>query len=376
MKTLSLSNVFSLGTLFLLCFLFFAPQQVEAQHARAWVRANRPTTANYAPNLNFQFNENRGHIRVKRLGKGYYNVIFPRLGSSANGIFQATSHGGNHLTQVERWTRVGNDLHARVRVFTPSGAPKDAKFNLFFYKESRSSKINSGYVWVNRPSAPTHQYKFNSKGNINITKTGTGSYKIVFRGLAPNKFGEPAGRSFEGDRGNVQVTPYGQAPRKAQIINWSFSGSGLEVNVKTYQPNGTPADAQFNVSYISDFMIGQCKLGECPDYGAYLWANKPTTANYTPSMVYQNNNMTNTNNSIRRMSKGVYRILLPQLPSHKSIVAIASAYGSDKTHVSIQGTRPSPSGGTYVIVNTYNLRGQAADTRFTFFYYTNENILF
>ena len=376
METFSFKSLFSSSILFFLCFLCVAPQQVEAQHARAWVRCNRPTAANYVPNPNFQFNENRGTIKVKRLGTGHYNVVFPRLGNQATGIFHATSHAGNHLVQVERWNKVGNDLHALVRVFTPAGRPKDGIFNLFFYKESRSTRINSAYTWVNRPGVPSHQYKFNSQGNINVVKTGQGAYRIIFNGISTNKAGDRIRAGFEGSHGNVQVTPYGRTARRAQITNWNRSGSNLIINIRTYQMNGSPADAQFVVSYISDFMIGQCKLGECPDYGAYLWADKPTTANYTPSLIYQNNNMTKNNNTIRRMSKGVYRVSLPQLPASKSIVAIASSYGTDKAHVAIRETRPNPSGGTYVFIHTYNLRGQNKDARFTLFYYTDENILY
>ena len=69
-----------------------------------------------------------------------------------------------------------------------------------------------------------------------------------------------------------------------------------------------------------------------PRGSAFVWANHPSTASYTPSATYQWNSHHPgaAVNTITRTGKGSYTVRLPGLDA-KSGTAIATAYGPNPT---------------------------------------------
>jgi hypothetical protein len=121
---------------------------------------------------------------------------------------------------------------------------------------------------------------------------------------------------------------------------------------------------------------GQAGPSERSDYGAYVWANQPTSSNYTPSTTYQDINTTQSNITIKKLSEGYYKVTLPRIQFNNSTMAIASAYGNDRAYASVERWYKNSAGGTDVFVRMYAPNGRPCNSMFTMFYYTNENILY
>ncbi len=125
-----------------------------------------------------------------------------------------------------------------------------------------------------------------------------------------------------------------------------------------------------NAQFLKDFAFAK----------AFVWANQPTTASYTPSTFYQHNNRfdesphggRNTypavNNTITRLQTGLYRLDLPNFNFFGGVVHV-TAYGSNG-HCKVRRWFPN---GTKleVLVGCYNAAGSFADTRFTMLFYKN-----
>ena len=98
---------------------------------------------------------------------------------------------------------------------------------------------------------------------------------------------------------------------------------------------------------------------------AWVWADQPTTASYTPSTSYQYNSTGGTN-KIARLGVGQYRVDLPRLGTASGTVHV-SAYNG-KHHCKV--VYWTPSGTTeQVRVNCFNTSGQLVDGRFTTLFY-------
>lgn len=368
-KTKNMKNVF-----FLILVLFTSISSLAASNEmRAWVWANQPTTEKYTPNKNYQFNSaSSKDISVSRFAPGTYEVNIPGGAIHKYGVAQATSYGSNATAQVEGWGDMGTSVIIRVKLYNPNGQLTDSKFVLFFYEEDRvSRRINSAYQWMNDPVALSDEYTFNSKGLKNtVKKIGTGRYEVTFPSMKANS-------QTPGQKGNVQVTPYGDHFRRAKVVSWGgHDGKKVKTIIQLYNANGQPADGQFVVSYISDFGIGQAEYGEDPDYGAYVWAGNPTAANYTPTLAYQDINTSPQAITIQKTGTGTYRVKLPKIINYKSTMAIASAYGSGATYCTILGWSLNSSDDTIVTVRCYNAAGIPTNSKFTLFYYTDKNVLF
>ncbi len=360
MKTI---KIFFLATIFLATYSF----TYAGANERAWAWYDSPTSSTSTPHVDYQFNSAGGKITGVRKGTGKWQLTFPNLGADYAGVFHAVGYEGNHSVQVQNWTASGRDLKVNILAFAPNGRPIDGKFVVFFAKGGGNSGTSSAYQWANSPTSLSGSYKWNSKGQRNsLSKIGTGKYRITFGGM----------KAINGKYGNVQVTPYGGTARRAQVVSWGISSNGLTATIYTYDMNGNFADSQFTASYLSDFLIGQGGYGENADYGAYVWANNPTSNGYAPSSSYMFSN-TNPNIRIARLGTGSYKVTLPSMPHYKASMAIASAYGSDKAYTSIERWFKSSSGnGTDVYVKTFDPNGRPMDAKFTLFYYTDDNILY
>jgi choice-of-anchor B domain-containing protein len=98
------------------------------------------------------------------------------------------------------------------------------------------------FAWANQPTtlsyAPNALYSYNPSGDVRISRVGTGSYVVSFKGFGGN------GRAG----GSVQVTGYGPRPNRCKVVGWSSSGANFDARVGCHRPDGRGVDERFSIS--------------------------------------------------------------------------------------------------------------------------------
>jgi hypothetical protein len=213
-----------------------------------------------------------------------------------------------------------------------------------------ANAATSGYVWADQPTAsvyvPSTFYQANSKGKLNIIyRTGVGQYQVVFPGLANDRNG-----------GTVNVTAYGPRARTyCGVVDWGRSGrKDIAVDVRCADSSGALVDSYFDASYS----VPAKKGGSL----AYVWANQPSAASYTPEPFYQFNSKGGLN-TITRGAPGVYTIRLPKLGAANGTVKVTT-YGPVSTRCKVVYWFPDGADQT-VTVECRNSAGAYVDSMFT-----------
>ncbi|NMO20914.1 trypsin-like serine protease [Pyxidicoccus fallax] len=204
-----------------------------------------------------------------------------------------------------------------------------------------------GFVWADQPSStatytPSSYYSHNSTGGTNtITRTAAGSYRVEMPGLGQNN-------------GNVQVTAYGGAGNRCKVSSWGPIGTTLNVYISCFTLAGAAVDSYFVAQYY------RAGAGN-PEQGAYLWADQPFAASYTPSRYYSYNSRGGTN-TVTRIGVGAYQANLPGFTLIGGNVQVtAYSYGSQHCKVASWGTN-------VVDVRCFDTAGNPADTYWTLRY--------
>lgn len=212
-----------------------------------------------------------------------------------------------------------------------------------------SSTFAWGFVWAQQATGTftaSSSYSRSSSGLSNtITQLGTGAYRVDFPGIG-NEIG-----------GNVQVTAYGGGSERCKVASWQSSGTTLQVFVNCFTSAGAPTNTLFTASYVRRPVTALC----CGAAGAYLWANQPSTASYTPSTTYQWNS-TGVNNTITRTGVGTYTANLPGMSFVGGTVEV-TAYGSGSAHCKVVSWFT-----TSVNVACFTAAGAPTDSLFTLNY--------
>jgi hypothetical protein len=205
------------------------------------------------------------------------------------------------------------------------------------------------WVWANDATSasytPNSNYSFNSENGTNkVVKLGTGQYRVEFPSL-----GAAA-------NGNVQVSAYGSGNARCKVQSWVPSGSQLNVNVRCHTPSGALTNTQFVTWY---------HRASSEDFGAYVWADQPTTASYTANSGYSWNSKGGTN-TIQREGKGLYAVNLAKFTATGGNVLV-TAYGADAQHCKVRGWDSNASA-TVARVACFDSTGSATDTLFSLSY--------
>jgi hypothetical protein len=212
------------------------------------------------------------------------------------------------------------------------------------------------YLWANQPTSPSYtpslSYQFNSSGSTNtVMRTGVGAYTA----LLPN-LGTAAGV--------VHVTAYGGGTEVCKVGSWDPSGSTQQVHVQCFTSGGAPVDTLFTMTYAYPRSAARPM--------AFLWADQPTAATYTPSLSYQFNSSGATN-TVRRMGVGTYTALLPNLGAATGHVQV-TAYGPGSERCKVGSW--DPSGSTQQVhVQCFTSAGMLVDTRFTMTYVSDISLV-
>jgi hypothetical protein len=227
----------------------------------------------------------------------------------------------------------------------PGGTPAQA-----------AAPVGWAYLWANQPRpiagsyTPIRSKQFNSTGALNtVTWTGVGAYTARLPNL-----GAFAGTVHVTAVGSLFAGDDASGPGSCKAVNWRPDGNSQQVNVRCFDLAGRPVDGSFALTYTN--------LAASPRPMAYLRANSPASASYTPTLAYQFNSSGATN-TITRSGIGAYTARLPNLGANAGHVQVtAYGWGSGRCQVANWG----PSGTTQQVrVRCFNSAGTPRDTHFT-----------
>ena len=209
------------------------------------------------------------------------------------------------------------------------------------------------YAWTQQATGTfiaSSSWSRNSSGdnfgqgvNNTVTQLGTGQYRVTFPGI-----GTSTG-------GHVQVTAYGLGSERCKVRSWGNSGGDVHANVNCFTPAGAAVDTQFSIAYLR-------KSGTGSTQEAYVWADAPTTASYTPNATYQFNS-SGVQNTITREGTGLYTVTLPGQTAVGGTVEV-TAYGADSDHCKVESWGQSGDD-TVVNVRCFDAASTRSDSRFT-----------
>lgn len=211
-----------------------------------------------------------------------------------------------------------------------------------------------GWVLGDQPDAvatytPSLSYTYSSTiGDVSITPVGVGYYQVDFAGL----------RNTLTD--NVLVTAH-ETNGYCQPASWGAVPGAQEVFVRCFDAAGAPANQQF-------FLVYQAQSGTSGTSSrgtAFLWADDPASASYTPNLLYQYNS-TGASNTVARSGPGAYTAHLPGLTKVGGHVQV-SAYGWTAARCKVLSWGADVTG-TDVEVRCFDASGAAADNKFTLEY--------
>ncbi|WP_438023971.1 hypothetical protein [Sorangium sp. So ce233] len=209
------------------------------------------------------------------------------------------------------------------------------------------------YAWAQQATGSftaNSSYSRNSSGDVSgqgvdntVTQLGTGRYRVRFPGI-----GASSG-------GNVQVTAYGSGAERCKVDHWNNSGGDVNAYVNCFTAGGAALNTRFSIAYVR-------KSGTGSSDEAYVWANDPTAAAYTPNLTHQFNS-SGVNNTIVRQGVGRYAVTLPWQTAVGGTVEV-TAYGPDSDHCKVASWGQSGDD-TVVDVRCFDSAGAPADDRFT-----------
>ena len=330
----------------LVAILALAFSSTALAHDDSWhfVWANQSTTASYQPSDLYTHNELGGLTQIEREDVGRYLVFWH--GEQSNSIWQnrnllVTAYGGT--THYCNTATSGQSGPKAVECFDSAGNPSDTTFaaSLTGAQDHPNPFV---FVIANEPTNPSYNasgYLASTSFDVPVTRSSTGAYYISFPGFAGTGTGG----------GNVQVSARNSNGR-CTVVSWGSES----VNVRCFDPSGSPADSEFNLLFT--------RAEPDTDGIAYAWAADPTQASYTPSATYSYN-PTGGAISATRTATGQYTLTwsgLAGISSSGGNVNVTS-YSSVDRRCKVVGW-----GSEHVNVNCFDSAGSPVDTAYTVIY--------
>lgn len=197
-------------------------------------------------------------------------------------------------------------------------------------------------------------------GAVYVAYLGTGSYQVELERLAP-----PGSDNFQVSSAlSADTLTYCMTPGWNTKAN-AYYLSTVYLTVNCYDATGNPADMAFSFLYQSRVKpFGTANKGI-----AFLWADQPTEASYTPNLSYQYNS-TGATNTMIRIGTGSYTATIPGLTKRGGNVQV-TAYGNGPARCKVSSWSSDQSG-TNVNVLCFDSTNAAADEMFTLAYTIGE----
>lgn len=302
-----------------------SPGPSVAAGPAAYVWADQPTAADYAPSAAYSYNSAGETNTVERFGRGSYLVHFPRVSAADNGgTVDVTAYGWRShpaVCKTSGWVRSsagGTDVS--VDCYTPSGKRIDARFSAVY---AVPTVANVTYAFSDQLDSPTYTpslfYSYNGwGGSVSGRHVATGSYVITFDGANTANF----------SGGTVKVTAYGSDNRECRVAYWTHDTSDVAVSVVCTRPDGVPADSRFTITYADHRnLVGRSDLNV-----GYAWIDEPSAPESTPSAAYQYQRPGGTIR-VARPATGSYTLTLPRQASVGGNVQVTPYYSTAKCSV-------------------------------------------
>lgn len=189
------------------------------------------------------YNTAGGHVELGPGSTGGYAAAWVGLGALSGGAagpvgFMLTGSGNTaRRCQLNAYDLANSGIGVTCR--GAGGGLQDAAFSALWFTRGRPG-LRYGYALALNPGAtngypPTHDISANSSGGaITVKKTATGTYQIVFAGLA-----HAAGAS-EG----VIVSSFGTGGTYCTLVSWGNSGANdLTATVNCWDTSDALADS-------------------------------------------------------------------------------------------------------------------------------------
>lgn len=270
-----------------------------------------------------------GDVTAERLGTGDYTMTWSGLGSVGINLGQLQVSADSFYDRVCGLASSDEDS-ASIRCVDSAGNPADSSYRALFMKPPKKAwSRNFAYVWANQPTTssytPNTLYSRNPTGSsVSVTRTIAGVYRVVFDGL-----------DDLGLFGHAQVSATGFGARDCKISSWFADAA----SVRCYGSSGALMDSAFTLLFL--------KPDPDSTNFAHAWANEPTSASYTPSLIYSRN-PSGGPITATRTSPGIYSITFAGL----------SAYGFNGGHVEV-----TAHGNTNVRCQVVSWSSQTANVR-------------
>lgn len=332
----------------------------EGSGAHVW--ADNSTAASYTPSP--VYTDSNGRLgpadaeTIDRLGVGIYRVELPNVAPSASSIALATAYGlSSSHASVQVWGSNGNGGSiVHVNTYTAAGVPVDSQFTLLYLTNRPAAAQEVAWAWVAPAGAgatftPSLNYQYTRSGvPITVARDPAqlNRFLVTLPGVAPAN-------------GVVHACAY-NGNHTAVVNSWGPIGDDVVATVELFTPTGGPANnASFTIHYRRD--------GNNGNREAYLWADSPTSASYTPSPFYSWNG-NRADPTITRSAAGTYRVRIPGLGNSTSGEfghVQVTAYSGVMLRAKVQSWFGS-AGDLFVDVRCTDAAGVLTDGRFVLSY--------
>lgn len=235
-------------------------------------------------------------------------------------------------------------------------------FSSLAWSSAADASGSVAWAYAVEPNA-TSQYPapgFASSGGVSfVTLLATGQYRIDVTGVLWKQRTDIQVVANQNDgfpsQGYCMATGWGHGSQRR----------GVYMLVNCYDATGVPANRIFTVLYQDRSK----KFGSSSKGLAFLLADQPQAASYTPSQAYQYNS-TGAVNTMTRNGTGSYTATLPGLTALGGHVQV-TAYGNAPARCKTSGWTSGDTG-TTVDVLCFDVSGAPADEMFTLEYALNE----
>jgi hypothetical protein len=206
-------------------------------------------------------------------------------------------------------------------------------------------------AWADSPAAADYAlsafYSSSTGGAIRSTRSGPGSYAVRFPGLATGA----------GQREVVQVSAYGNVPRRCRVLSWGNDGADLVVQVRCHDLAGTPTDAYFTILVAP--------AGSTQGRSAFVVT--PSVQGTGPIAAATSHNSSQGDVTVTRTELGRYRVTFaglarPAATDRETFHVTAYGDGTTWCKISIWGDSGT---GSALTVDCYDVTGARADARFS-----------
>lgn len=202
------------------------------------------------------------------------------------------------------------------------------------------------YVWANQPTTasydPSPLYSFNSTGAVNhVVRITTGQYEVQLPNLGVSG-------------GVAHASAYGTTTNTCQVGYWNWSGGTMAVRVNCFH-GGLAADTAFTAAFTN--------RPSATDF-AYLFADQPGAASYTPNPIFQYNS-SGMLSTIQRLDAGYYKVNVLGVIGVGDVQVTGYGFGLARCSVASFASPGYPNYGGVVFVRCVNSVDVLTDAYFS-----------